>query len=87
MTWGDRATMVINEVIDEIGVEFICPDDIDEIFRHISRDYYPFGERSMWPYKAWLNAIKKCKAELHAKFLPPVPPDYNTGMFGQEVSK
>ena len=86
MTWRSNANEVIHKAIEEIGAE---TPDIDELFKRISKEYYPFGERSMWPYKIWLSAIQKNKAEyLFRRFPQPQEPiDYNTGMFAQEVSK
>lgn len=87
MTWRDDANDVIHKAIAEIGAETRCDADIDNLFKHISKEYYPFGERSMWPYKAWLSAIQKCKAEYRDREFPQPqePINYNTGMFESEV--
>lgn len=44
---------------------------------------YPFGERAMWPYKAWLSARK----EFFARHGLPrrVPKSTNQDMFADEV--
>ena len=84
MTWRDDANKVIHKAIIEIGAETRTPADVDELFKRISKEYYPFGERLMWPYKVWLSAIQQCKAEYHMKMYPKPqePIDYNTGLFG-----
>lgn len=80
VTWRDDSNAVIHKAIAEIGTE---TPDIDELFKRISKEYYPFGERAMWPYKAWLDAIQKCKAEYRYRMSPKPqePINYNTGMF------
>jgi len=86
MSWRDDANEVINNAISEIGAEIRCADDVDNLFKHISKEYYPFGERSMHPYKIWLSAIQKNKAEyLSIQFpQPQAPIDYETGLFEKE---
>lgn len=49
---------IINEALKD---EKYCGLPIDEKYKRISIDCYPFGERNYWPYKAWLSAIKKAK--------------------------
>lgn len=85
MTWREDSNAVIHKAIIELKEE---TPDIDELFKRISREYYPFGERSMWPYKAWLSAIQKCKAEYREMMFPQPqePVDYNTGLF-EEVQE
>ena len=87
MTWRDDASKVIQKAINEIGAESRTVADVDELFKHISKEYYPFGERKMWPYKTWLSAIKQCKAEYHMKMFskPQEPIDYDTGLFNKEA--
>ena len=89
MTWRDEANDVIHKAITELGAEPRCAADIDNLFKHISKEYYPFGERSMYPYKAWLSAIQKCKEEYFGKTFPQPqePINYNTGMFESEVTR
>ena len=86
MTWRSNANEVIHKAIEEIGAETRTAADIDALFKHISKEYYPFGERSMWPYKAWLSAIQQCKAEYRYRTFPKPqePINYNTGMFKEE---
>ena len=83
MTWRDDANRVIQNAIDEIGDDFIVQDDIDELFKNISRKLYPFGERKYWPYKVWLSAIAKnreaCKKRICSE--PQEPINYKTGLF------
>lgn len=59
MSWGKDADTVIKQALADLADENL---PIDELFKRISRDYYPFGERAHWPYKAWLAAIKRNKA-------------------------
>ena len=48
----------------------------EQIIKKISRDWYPFGQREMHPYKMWLKCIAEFRAELG---LPgkPKPEDPN----------
>ena len=84
MSWCEISADVIEKAIPI--VEQRATDTI-EIFDIIRREYYPFGERKMWPYKAWLSAIKQCKAEYHMKMFPKPQEqiDYNTGLFNKEA--
>ncbi len=71
--WGRKAKCAIGEAYLEfansrgykIGPE--CSDDDKKAFLKIMDAYYPFGERAMWPYKAWLKERKKI-----VKWLYPV---------------
>lgn len=36
----------------------------EEIVRKISREFYPFGEREMHPYKMWLKCIEELRRRL-----------------------
>ena len=84
MSWRELSASVIEKAIPI--VEQRATDTI-EIFDIIRREYYPFGERKMWPYKAWLSAIKQCKAEYHMKMFPKPHEqiDYDTGLFNKEA--
>lgn len=84
-TWKEDACTVIVKAINEIGAETRTKEDIEMLFKHISREHYPFGERKYWPYKAWLSAIKQCREEyIKREFPRPTEPiDYNTGMFAE----
>lgn len=57
-TWGDIASRVIDKAVTEISSK---NDDKDKMYQYISKNYYPFGERKHWPYKAWLTAIQRHK--------------------------
>lgn len=52
-TWRQRAAPVIAEVIHRVGF-----DDPARLKREL-RDAYPFGDRENYPYKVWLDEIKK----------------------------
>lgn len=56
MSWSDTAT----EVINRIHQQQIKSGETDKnrIAKAID-EAYPFGERAMWPYKAWLTARRK----------------------------
>jgi hypothetical protein len=52
-SWGEYAAEVIAEVIAEqpgAARKRRCGSG--------SRQAYPFGERRMWPYKAWLREVR-----------------------------
>lgn len=38
------------------------PDTSEKTIRRLLRDAYPFGERSYWPYKAWLARARAWRA-------------------------
>ncbi|MFZ4509292.1 MAG: hypothetical protein ACOYON_16510 [Fimbriimonas sp.] len=50
-TWYERSCQIIGQVIAE------NPGASDEELRALVSDAYPFGQRKMWPYKAWLKAV------------------------------
>jgi hypothetical protein len=82
-SWGERAVRVINEVLKEHAGESEA-----QILR-ACRDEYPFGERSMHPYKIWLKKIALLKKLLRGEPLrkPAAPqrkaPDIaTTPLFG-----
>jgi hypothetical protein len=51
-SWGERAAEVIAGVIAEHRG---APEA--EMRGHIAAAY-PFGERRLWPYRAWLKAVR-----------------------------
>lgn len=85
MSWRDDANAVIHKAITELSAE--TPDP-DELFKRISKEYYPFGERAMWPYKIWLSAIANHKFLYRCKMFPQPqePVNYETGLFEKEVA-
>lgn len=53
-SWREVATSFIREGIQEYSQDI---PDADALFKKISREKYPFGERQYYPYKAWLQEI------------------------------
>lgn len=51
--WREKATPIILRVLEETDGK-----DEREIRRAL-RDAYPFGPRCYWPYKVWLDEIKR----------------------------
>lgn len=51
--WRRRAAPVIAAVVEQHQGED------EQVVRAALREAYPFGERSMWPYKVWLDEIRK----------------------------
>ena len=52
-TWRTHAGQVIATVIEEVGT-----DDKGRLKRALF-DAYPYGVRKYWPYKVWLDEIRK----------------------------
>lgn len=51
-TWRNIARPIIHQVLEEtIGQD-------EKAIRGALRDAYPFGQRSLHPYKIWLDEIK-----------------------------
>jgi hypothetical protein len=62
-SWSTIARRHVDEAYREIKAEH--PDMPDEqIMRKVSKEHYPFGERELWPYKAWLRAVKNYRQAL-----------------------
>lgn len=62
-SWRFYAEQAIREGFDEIKQRE--PEiSNDDLARKISREYYPFGEREMHPYKMWLKCIREFRAHL-----------------------
>jgi hypothetical protein len=59
LSWGDTAWQVMGEVRAECLAKSMNPAEIAKAID----DAYPFGERAMYPYKAWLAARKRFFAE------------------------
>lgn len=51
--WRVKSNEVITQVIAEVG----CEDD--KRLRKAISEAYPFGERKHWPYKVWLDEVKR----------------------------
>jgi hypothetical protein len=61
-SWTLRSFNIIVDAFNEMRNNKIneCLTD-EQIFRKVSLERYPFGERANWPYKAWLKALKQVK--------------------------
>jgi hypothetical protein len=53
MTWREKARPVIKQVIKEVGT-----DDMKALRRALSKAY-PFWGKENYPYKVWLDEIKR----------------------------
>ena len=53
MTWRQKAAPIIAGVLTE------HKDSDEKTLRKALRDAYPFGERKYFPYKVWLDEIKR----------------------------
>ncbi len=53
MTWRDRCAPIIQQVLCQ------TKGQTEREIRKALREAYPFGERVMWPYKVWLDEIKR----------------------------
>lgn len=62
--WRDLAAPIIAEVIAQVG------RDDERALRRALREAYPFGERRMWPYKAWRDEIRR---QLEGRQHPKAP--------------
>ena len=62
-TWRQLAAKCIHEAFTSIKAA--QPDVADaEILKMVSRNYYPWGSRENYVYKAWLLAIKDYRVKL-----------------------
>lgn len=75
-SWGYRAHAVIRETalvyLDAVGKlpAELTEAELAELDRLV-RSAYPFGERAMFPYKAWCREIKRFRQEIAALRQPP----------------
>jgi len=53
MTWADKAAPIIAGVIQDVG-----RNDMKALRKALGHAY-PWGERSRYPYKAWLGEIRR----------------------------
>jgi len=61
VTWYQRSCEVIREVMREY------PHLSGRALRKAVSEAYPFGQRSMYPYKAWLKAVNRMLGPEKAK--------------------
>ena len=60
---------VVARVIAEVGRE--DPERLHRELRRALRDAYPFGPRKYWPYRVWLEEVKKVMWRLGLE-VPPI---------------
>lgn len=61
MSWRETAREVIGGVLEAIeaeGGEWTTPKG-EKATRRALREVYPFGQRKHWPYKIWLDEIRR----------------------------
>jgi len=85
-TWGKRSKDAIAEAVlmfsDHYGIHpatfprELTDDQKKKLVRMIDK-CYPFGERAMWPYKAWLKERRIVLDWLY----PKAPEPIDTGLF------
>jgi len=51
--WRKIAAPIIAKVIEEVGVED------ERALRKALLEAYPFGQRSLWPYKVWRDEVRR----------------------------
>lgn len=68
--WGDRAARVIRQVLDSLPVGASPAER-----RKAVSAAYPFGERAMHPYKAWLREVRKALGPQSGRKPPSVTLD------------
>lgn len=70
MSWRETAKPIIAEILER------TKDSPAKERRIALRDAYPFGERKYWPYKVWLNEIKRQETEMRTRrFIDPNQPN------------
>lgn len=53
MTWREHCTLIIAEVIQEVGT-----DDMKALKKALV-EAYPYGQKKLWPYKVWRSEIRR----------------------------
>ncbi len=61
MTWRERCRGIIRQVLRE------TKGQDEKAIRRALRDAYPFGERAMFPYKAWLSEVREQRGKGRAR--------------------
>ncbi len=69
MTWRENCRPIIAKVLKETKGK-----DETEI-KNALKESYPFGERRMWPYKVWLDEIKRQRGLKKSKSSDVYDPD------------
>lgn len=59
--WRDKSLEIIREVLEE------CKDADEATKRRRLREAYPFGERSMHPYKIWCDEVNRALGKKSGK--------------------
>ena len=52
-SWRDIATPIVAQVLWDNR------EKTEKEIRKAIKEAYPFGERRMWPYKVWLNEVRR----------------------------
>jgi hypothetical protein len=79
MSWREHSKSVIRQAVTELSPTI---PDANELFKHISLKYYPFGERDYHPYKQWLKVLADEKKIYVWKNKPKTETEnVNVGMF------
>jgi hypothetical protein len=53
MSWRTTSTPIIAKVLAD------TKGQPEPVIRKALKEAYPFGERRMWPYKVWLDEIRR----------------------------
>jgi hypothetical protein len=64
-TWRDIAAPIIHKVLAKYKAAS------EKEIRKALREAYPFGEREYWPYKVWLDEIRRQRGILKRKDRAP----------------
>jgi hypothetical protein len=78
LTWRQRARPIVAEVLAATAGQS------ERAIRAALRDAYPFGERRMHPYKAWLDEVRWQRGLRKPKKTDPAADERQLGLFGEE---
>ena len=85
MSWRETSNEVIRKALADTPACQTC-EDVEALFRRISKEFYPFGERKMWPYKQWCKALHEFKIAYYRRHAIPRPGAMNmSGTLFEEV--
>ena len=84
MSWREKAAPIITRVLEE------TKESTPKERRKALAIAYPFGERKYWPYKVWLNEIRRQRdgwapPERKRKMTPANNPD-QYGLFPSQMT-